>query len=247
MQVQKEKRSTFWKYIFAVTFSSAATKTIIAPVERIKLIIQTRPILKFEGKSTNLFNTFTHIYKTQGLISLWKGNGANIFRSIPSSGMKFTIFDSFKQYIPSRPDSKLQQFASRLFAGYLSGALGLVFNYPLDVIRVKLSTDMSHFNSPKIYKGILDCTRKTLQTQGVQGLYQGFMFSSLIMAPYLGTQLAVYDYLRSMPINNIIQIIGIVGISTCVSAGLTYPLDVVRRRLQINGSFGVKKGIYICR
>lgn len=61
-QKKKSKRETFWKHVFAVTLASTASKTIVAPLERIKLVIQVKPILKAEGKCTNLMNTFSTLY-----------------------------------------------------------------------------------------------------------------------------------------------------------------------------------------
>ena len=51
-----------------------------------------------------------------------------------------------------------------LFEG---GAACVYCGQPLDTVKVKLQT------FPSMYSGTLDCFRKTLQQEGIQGLYQG--------------------------------------------------------------------------
>lgn len=53
---------------------------------------------------------------------------------------------------------------NRLVAGFCTGLLNQLINYPFEVLRVKLTVDMSHFNKARLYSGIFDCLKKTLKT-----------------------------------------------------------------------------------
>ena len=85
---------------------------------------------------------------------------------------------------------------NRLLAGFFTGLLNQVIHYPLEVLRVKLTVDMSHYNKAKLYTGIFDCLKKTLKTQGFTALYQGFIVSSCGTIPYLAISFLVHDQLR---------------------------------------------------
>lgn len=83
----------------AVTaLSYAASKTVTAPLERVKLILQVGPILKTEQQFTGILKTFSTVYSTQGLLAFWRGNAMNIFKTVPNAALRFTAYDKFKQY-----------------------------------------------------------------------------------------------------------------------------------------------------
>jgi len=73
------------------------SKTICAPIERIKLLIQTQnenEKLKRHHKYTGIVDCFKNIVKHDGVLSLWRGNGVNVIRYFPTQALNF----SFKDY-----------------------------------------------------------------------------------------------------------------------------------------------------
>ena len=81
----------------------------------------------------------------QGFSAFWRGNWANIFRVIPTLAVRFTLYDKLKRLSP------LESFdiMGRLIAGTSSGMLSLFFHYPWDVIRVRMASDMTLFNTSR--------------------------------------------------------------------------------------------------
>ena len=55
-------------------------------------------------------------------------------------------------------------------AGALAGMTAIAASYPVDTVRVKLQTQ--DIRRPK-YNGIAHCFFKTLQSEGLHGLYRG--------------------------------------------------------------------------
>ncbi|CAK94341.1 unnamed protein product (macronuclear) [Paramecium tetraurelia] len=251
-ETKQYRRLTFWKCMAVTTFSYAVSKTATAPLERVKLILQVSPILKCEDKIDRTWSGIKQIYKTQGLYSFWRGNGLNVIKTIPNAAIRFTVYDKFKQYVSEyrQKENYTRQVTNRLVAGFCTGLLNQLIHYPLEVLRVKLTVDMSHFNKARLYNGIFDCLKKTLKTQGFSALYQGFILSSCGTVPYLGISFLVHDQLKDLvPIENkseqiwmqLAQFIGIGSISTITATALTYPIDTIRRRIQINGSLGAQR------
>ncbi|CAD8127855.1 unnamed protein product [Paramecium sonneborni] len=251
-ETKQQRRLTFWKCMGVTTFSYAVSKTATAPLERIKLILQVSPILKCEDKIDKTWSGIKQIYKTQGLYSFWRGNSLNVIKTIPNSAIRFTVYDKLKQYVfeNGQNENYIRQFTNRLMLGFSTGLLNQIINYPLEVLRIKLTVDMSHFNKARMYSGIFDCLKKTLKTQGFCALYQGFVISSCVTIPYLGISFVAHDQLKDLiPLQNnsdqiwiqLSQFIGIGSLSTIIATALTYPIDTIRRRIQINGSLGVQR------
>lgn len=98
-------------------------------------------------KYKGFFDALKRIPKEQGFLSLWRGNGTNVLRIGPNIAMRFAVYDKFKGYLMpkgSNPEEyELKQIFSHVLCGFFSGIMTLGVNYPLDVIRVRLSVDMN--------------------------------------------------------------------------------------------------------
>merc|ERR1712160_220895 len=71
--------------------SGAISKTLTAPIERVKLVIQTQdanPKIRSGevARYTGIGNCFTRIHSEQGVGAFWRGNGTNIIRYFPTQG-----------------------------------------------------------------------------------------------------------------------------------------------------------------
>ena len=81
----------------------------------------------------------------------------------------------FKKLIV-KADSKKERkryFFESFLAGLAATSAYLVFLYPLDVLRVRLATDIG-FKQSREFSGPTNCLAKILKTDGLMGLYSGF-------------------------------------------------------------------------
>ncbi|MDK0841612.1 MC/SLC25 family protein, partial [Clostridium perfringens] len=79
--------SAFMKDFLAGGISAAVAKTSVAPIERVKLILQVQAASKQieAGKEyKGIVDAFIRIPKEQGFFSLWRGNLANVLRYFPT-------------------------------------------------------------------------------------------------------------------------------------------------------------------
>ena len=87
----------FLSDFFAGGVSAIVSKTAIAPIERVKLLLQTQHVNhRLEGKYSGLTDCLKRVYLEQGILSFWRGNLANIFRFFPNHALTFAFKDHIK-------------------------------------------------------------------------------------------------------------------------------------------------------
>jgi solute carrier family 25 (adenine nucleotide translocator) protein 4/5/6/31 len=226
--------------------SGAIAKTATAPIERVKLIIQTQdanPLIKSGevARYTGIGNCFTRVYQEQGFKAFWRGNFVNVLRYFPTQAFNFAFKDTIKALFPKySPKTDFGMFfLVNMASGGLAGAGSLTIVYPLDYARTRLASDVGAGKAQ--FSGLADCLTQTAKgPQGVMGLYNGFGVSVMGIIPYRGVYFGMFDSL--MGINPYRKEKGIVGLGskfgiaqlTAITAGYaSYPFDTIRRRLQM--------------
>jgi len=237
--------------------SGAVSKTITAPIERVKLIIQTQDanpaIISGEvPRYTGIVNCFSRVSSEQGVAAFWRGNFTNCLRYFPTQAFNLAFKDSIKGCFPKYSPKKefWQFFGVNLASGGLAGAGSLCIVYPLDYARTRLASDVG--SGKKTFEGLGDCLKKTAAgPKGVLSLYNGFGISVAGIIPYRGVQFGLNDTLIGLnPYSKEVSVVGIASKWACaqfsviMSGFVTYPFDTVRRRLQMESEKEVQDRIY---
>merc|ERR1711970_16154 len=224
--------SNFLVDFLAGGVSGAIAKTCTAPIERVKLIIQTQDAnpLIMSGeipRYTGIMNCFTRVGAEQGLAAFWRGNFVNILRYFPTQAFNFA-------------------------SGGLAGAGSLCIVYPLDYARTRLASDVG--SGKRAFNGLTDCLVKTAKgPKGFLSLYNGFGVSVLGIIPFRGTYFGVNDTLIGMIPKELKNDHGFKGIAAkfgCAqtaalcAAYASYPFDTVRRRLQMQSEKPPEEWVY---
>lgn len=75
--------------------SAAVAKTSAAPIERIKLLVQNQDEMIKQGRLATPYkgiaDCFGRTYRDEGLVSLWRGNTANVIRYFPTQALNFAF------------------------------------------------------------------------------------------------------------------------------------------------------------
>ena len=226
--------------------SGAISKTITAPIERVKLVIQTQdanPKIKSGEvpRYTGIGNCFTRIASEQGIGAFWRGNTVNIIRYFPTQAFNLAFKDTIKSWFPKYDKNKefWQFFGTQLASGGLAGAGALTIVYPLDYARTRLASDVG--GGKKQFNGLLDCLTKTARGPGgFMSLYNGYGPSVAGIIAYRGSQFGLNDTINAFnPYQKELSVIGVVSkfvvaqIAVTASGLCAYPFDTVRRRLQM--------------
>ncbi|XP_069686316.1 ADP/ATP translocase 3-like [Periplaneta americana] len=234
---------SFLKDFLAGGTAAAISKTIVAPIERVKLLLQVQDVSKQlapEKKYKGIIDAFVRIPQEQGFLSLWRGNLANVLRYFPTQALNFAFKDKFKQIFLGGVDKKKQfgrYFLGNLASGGCAGAASLGFVYPLDYARTRLAADVGKQASDREYQGMVDCIVKTFKTDGMHGLYRGFMVSVQGIIIYRACYFGFFDTAKGLlpdPKNTPIVVSYLIAqVVTIVSGLVSYPLDTVRRRMMM--------------
>jgi len=235
--------------------SGAISKTITAPLEKVKLAIQNQDsnprILSGEMKRyTGMGNCFSRHISELGAGSLWRGNFANCIRYVPTAACNLAFKDTIKGMFPKYDkNTDFGKFAmAQVGSGAAAGGLTNTLVYPLIYIRTVLGADLG---AVKQYSGMGDCFKQTIKNNGFMSLYNGIGPSSIGIVVYRGTQFGLQDTIKAFnPYQKDVSVIGIFSkfcvaqIAVSASGVVSYPFDTMQRRLQIEASKPKKDQIY---
>lgn len=237
--------------------SGAVAKTCTAPIERVKLLIQTQDanpkIISGEvARYTGIVDCFTRVASEQGVQAFWRGNLTNIIRYFPTQAFNFAFKDSIKAMFP-KVDKNTEFgkfFLINMASGGLAGAGSLCIVYPLDYARTRLASDVG--SGKKQFNGLVDCLTKTVKKGGISGLYNGIGVSVVGIIPYRGVYFGLFDTLSGYnpyqtADNGIIRAASKFACAqtSAIAAGYaSYPFDTVRRRLQMQSEKPKEEWVY---
>jgi len=233
--------------------SAAVSKTAAAPIERVKLLIQNQDEMIKSGRLATPYkgiaDCFRRVITEEGALNLWRGNLANVIRYFPTQALNFAFKDQIKRLFgyTKEKDGYWVWFAGNLASGGLAGAASLLFVYSLDYARTRLANDAKQSKKgggERQFNGLLDVYKKTLATDGIQGLYRGFVVSCVGIIVYRGLYFGMFDtVIPSLPKNLRENFFAkfMIGWAITIVAGLaSYPLDTVRRRMMMTSGEAVK-------
>eukprot|EP00667_Euglena_gracilis_P013747 EG_transcript_14195 len=229
-------------------FAAAISKTAVAPIERVKLLLQTQAV---NAKVTagavapykGALDCFARVVREQSALALWRGNFANVLRYFPTQAFNFMFKNQIKSLFPAFDATSRfwSFFAANVLSGSIAGVLTVLIVYPLDYARTRLAADVSRHGEDSEFHGLFDCLAKTIQRHGCTAVYQGFQISIYGIFVYRGVYFGLYDTAKGLlgyaPASSGLAAFLLkwsIAQSVAVVAGLIcYPFDTVRRRLMV--------------
>ncbi|KAK4126156.1 mitochondrial carrier [Parathielavia appendiculata] len=295
LKAPKDKRSFdyVWRSGVAGGLAGCAAKTIVAPLDRVKILFQSHNphFVKYTGSWSGVVLAVKDIYRQDGSVGLFKGHSATLLRIFPYAAIKFLAYEQIRAIVIPQKDKETP--FRRLISGSLAGVTSVFFTYPLELIRVRLAFETKkegRSSLRSICKQIYQerhYTKLTLpgtdaavaSASGIRGavaaaapplappsfglanFYRGFTPTLLGMLPYAGmsflTHDTVGDLLRHPAIAQYTTLrkpensppgkpaplrswaeLSAGGIAGVVSQTASYPLEVIRRRMQVAGAVG---------
>ncbi|KAF9242669.1 mitochondrial carrier [Melanogaster broomeanus] len=234
--------------------AAAISKTAAAPIERVKLLIQNQGAMIAAGRLRTPYSGVTDCFKRtfaeEGLASFWRGNGANVLRYFPTQALNFAFKDDFKKRLGyKKSDGAALWVIGNVASGAAAGASSSVFVYSLDYARTRLAADgkSAAKGGQRQFSGLLDVYKQTLRTDGIFGLYRGFVPSILGIIVYRGLYFGGYDSIRDTLLvgslkGNFLASFAVGWACTTGAALASYPLDTIRRRMMMTS--GEKEGFF---
>jgi len=238
--------------------AGAVSRTVVSPLERLKILLQVQSGGHNEYKMS-IGKALKKIWREEGFRGMMAGNGTNCIRIVPYSAVQFGAYNLYKPFFASSPDEQLSP-ARRLLCGAMAGITSVTFTYPLDIVRTRLSIQSASFASlskheaGKKLPGMWETMATMYKTEGgFSALYRGIVPTVAGVAPYVGLNFMIYESVRNYFTVEGQQNPSAAGklaagaISGALAQTCTYPLDVLRRRFQINTMSGMGykyKGVF---
>jgi solute carrier family 25 (mitochondrial adenine nucleotide translocator), member 4/5/6/31 len=196
------------------------------------------------------------MWRADGVLGFWRGNGTNVARIFPTAALNHALFPWWKRRIStalgiqSDSASSFGLFVVRTGAGSMSVICTLALLYPLEVARTRLTCDVAMTNGRRTYGGVWDCLVRTAQTEGVRAVYKGFVVSAAAVLPMLTVSHATFDSLRQVFLHGrdkaspweAVWRTALGAVAGLAAQVVVYPLDTVRRRMQLDGSPALHAG-----
>lgn len=244
-EISKEKSGSSWIIFISGGIAGAISRTFTAPLDRLKIILQAN----LGGhKNVRMLKELKMIYKESGWRGYYLGNGTNVLKIAPETGVKFLAYDRFKRIFCQ--DINSPKTSERLLSGGFAGICSQLVIYPLEITKTRLAL------APKgLYKGIMDCIIKINKHEGLLGLYKGLQASIIGVIPYASIDLAVYNTMRDSYIKKNTKDPGPIVLLMCGAVSsvcgqlISYPFALIRTRLQSQGMPGNKQnynGMWDC-
>ena len=217
------------------------------------------------GQNQGVLTALAKITREEGLRALWKGNGVTVLHRLPYSSNTFDAYENIMDFLEgegafdrgrrANPDAADEDddvrgkgrpgqrgfgwdVTRRLVAGGSAGMIACAMTYPLDLVRTRLAAQ----TTVKHYDGLAHALYVIARDEGVRGLYRGLSPTLVGVAPNLAINFAAYETFRKVAAEHDVGLpSGMVSLAcgssaAVVSATATYPLDLVRRRLQMRCS-----------
>jgi hypothetical protein len=178
------------------------------------------------------------IFADGGFAAFWRGNGINVLKVAPETATRFWAYERFKKIFCEDPDNIT--ILERFLAGASAGAVSQATIYPLEVAKTRFA-----LSTRGQYRSIGHCVSVCVQHEGPRALYRGMLASIVGIIPYSGVDLALYSLLKDtyeqrFPDREpgLLTLLCCGATATTCAQAVSYPLQLVRTRLQAQGMEG---------
>ncbi|KAL3135657.1 hypothetical protein ABBQ38_006136 [Trebouxia sp. C0009 RCD-2024] len=216
----------------AGAFAGALSKTLIAPIETIRMQVM--------GNKGTVVESIGRTWRRKGFFGFFSGNSADILRVMPSKAIELTAFDAYKKLLSHEDENGKLKRPGPLLTGLAGAAAGMTSTiglYPLETLRTRLA--MGDYDS------LFHAVRVITAEEGFMAFYQGVQASLIGVLPYAAIRLGVYDGLKwshrrftkqqqIKPLPSMLY----GAFAGLLSASATFPVEVVRRRMMVGTAKG---------
>ncbi|XP_004302699.1 PREDICTED: mitochondrial substrate carrier family protein B-like [Fragaria vesca subsp. vesca] len=233
--------------LLAGGIAGAFSKTCTAPLARLTILFQVQGMHSDVSalSKASIWREATRIVNEEGFRAFWRGNLVTIAHRLPYSSVSFYAYERYKKLLHSTFGEDLRGNATtdmcvHFLGGGMAGITAASATYPLDLVRTRLSAQ----KNVVYYRGIGHAFHTICREERFLGLYKGLGATLLGVGPSIAISFSVYEALRSFwqserPNDSTVMVSLACGsLSGIASSTATFPLDLVRRRMQLEGAGG---------
>ena len=224
--------SPHWHKVVAGIMAGGGARLFTAPLDLLRIRRQLYP----KSTPSNMFVSFYKIASTEGGIhSLFRGNVAATYLWMSYTAVQFSFYDHSAHLLSS--NTSMSSNAVAFVSGASAGVFATLATYPFDICRTTfaaqgLNKKSGGSSSWKPPKSILEFALTLYRREGITGFFAGVQPAVVQVIPYMGLNFLLYEFFVSRDPS-----VGISGMAGALSGGVSkivvYPLDTVKRRIQI--------------
>ncbi|KAJ3230879.1 hypothetical protein HDU81_004154 [Chytriomyces hyalinus] len=239
-------------HLSVTILSAVLSRTVTAPLERLKVVQQTakaplssRTVMQLLVKGDSV------------RMGLFRGNGLNALRAVPLAALQFSTYDYTRNKLQDLPAP-----ASISMAAACAGVLSVAVTYPLDLLRTRVSlmhsiptsvealpqsqphapsqVEKSPLRHPPM--STLKLARRIVRQEqgGLAALYRGLALSCVGIVPYMSLSFVLYEAVKPSASVSYFDNLVAASFATAAAQTATYPFEVVRRMLQVEGMYSAE-------
>ena len=213
--------------------AGACAKTCIAPFDRAKIIFQ---VSSREYSLLGAIKLLIKQAREEGVTSLWRGNSATLIRIVPYAAIHFAAYEQLKYHLKTEEGQKFLPPLRQIIAGATAGAIATLATYPLDIARARLAV-----TKKQVYNNLYTAVVTEYRSGGVLRLWRGIAPSIIGILPYAGASFFTFENLKRLHLErrgseaSSLSKLLYGAVAGLVGQTASYPLDIVRRRMQTAG------------
>lgn len=210
------------------------------PFDTIKVRLQTQSFRNPQYKGA--VDCFTGIIRNESVRGLYKGMSSPMAGVAVVNAIVFGVYGNFQRHSP-RPDA----LSSHFLAGAAAGFVQSFVCSPMELVKTRLQVQQNSAAPGGGYGGPMNCLSQVVKTEGLRGVFRGLGTTICREVPGFGIYFFAYEFMtRSAaddgeprpPVSTVHMLLA-GGFSGTLSWVLTYPIDVIKSRLQVDGIGGV--------
>ena len=194
-----------WSQFLAGGIGGVVSQCVVYPLDTLKFRMQCSTVQGGPTGNTLIAQTAKEMWRQGRLMPYYRGLWMGLAGMFPYSAIDLFIFENGKRLVLSRKAQAQRCHEEDVDMGNLmtgvigatSGGISATAVYPINLLRTRLQAQGTVLHRPT-YTGIVDVTRKTIQSEGVLGLWKGAMPNLLKVAPAVSISYLVYENSKSM-------------------------------------------------
>lgn len=140
---------------------------------------------------------FRTIVENEGIHGLWRGVGPTVKRAAIVTGTQIPAYDHFKHTLINYKIMS-EGFRLHMVSAMGAGLAVALVSSPVDVVKTRIMNQKVVGKNGTLYRGAVECLVKTVKTEGIFGLYKGFLPNWLRAGPQTLITFCIFEQLRKI-------------------------------------------------
>ncbi len=204
-----------------------------------------------------LLEAATFLWRQGGIKAFYVGNGLNVIKVFPESAIKFGTFEASKKflsYVEGVSDPTEISRVSTFLAGGMGGVAAQFTVYPIDTLKYRVQCESLSLRATLASEGksmLWYTAKKMYAMNGIKTFYRGLLVGVGGIFPYAAIDLGTFSMMKKYYITREaiasgseesdvklgnMMVLSMGAFSGSIGATIVYPINLLRTRLQAQGT-----------